>query len=59
MKDLKNNIDLFLEFFKNILISFLSTLDFIIGLHISKFTLSRRNNLNFIRREFSLYLTDF
>ena len=30
MKDLKNNIGLFLEFLKNISISFLSTLDFII-----------------------------
>ena len=31
MKDLKNNISLFLEFLKNILISFLSTWDFIIS----------------------------
>lgn len=59
MKDLKNNIGLFLEFLKKYFNQFSEYLRFYHRTqHISKFTLSKRN-LNFIRREFNYTLLIF
>ena len=58
MKDLKNNIGL--RVFKKYFNQFSEYFRFYHRTqHISKFTLSRRNNLNFIRREFNYTLLTF